>query len=95
MTRNTILLGKGRLGNDCNPKATLFTFPTKEKQATAWDDLKIKYKAVEKPFIQTTGYFGDQGLFKVAEGRCKHGTRVILEQNVPNNSSSPSPLRKG
>jgi hypothetical protein len=55
-------------------------FESKAKLDAVFEAEKEKFNAIELPEKETrSGPLGTTGLFKFAEGKCKHGQKVELE----------------
>lgn len=73
MTRYALMTTKGKEFDDKNSNV----YKTENELKTEYERLKEKYNAIENPARETR--LGSYGLFKVAEGKCKHGKAVELK----------------
>jgi hypothetical protein len=56
---------------------------SKEELDAAFEAEKTKYKATEDKSKETTmGSMGSHGLFKFANGECRHGKKVEIQYNI-------------
>lgn len=83
MARHSLILFK----NDEMDIKHSRAFNSKEELDAAYEAEKTKYKATEDKLKETTmGSMGSHGLFKIANGECRHGKKVEIQYNIVENA---------
>ncbi|HTM63258.1 MAG TPA: hypothetical protein VL360_02005 [Gammaproteobacteria bacterium] len=84
MSRHSMIIIKD--GKEVDKKHTK-AFNSNEELDAAFEAAKTKYNAAEDKSKQTTmGTMGAVGLFKFANGECRHGKKVEIQYNIVENA---------